>query len=76
MDWAQLISSIGFPIVCAGGLFFGLKYMFDKYTAMLTEQDKRYDDMAVNLKELCITQTQLSEAVNHNTEAILKLINK
>lgn len=75
MDWGQLISTIGFPIVSALGLFFGLKYQYDKDREERIAQDKRYDEIALNLKELCTTQSELSKAVNNNTEAILKLIN-
>ena len=28
-DWAQLISTLGFPIISAVALFFGCRYLFD-----------------------------------------------
>ena len=28
-EWAQIISTLGFPIVAAAALFFGCKYMLD-----------------------------------------------
>ena len=68
MDWGQLISTIGFPIVSALGLFLGLKYQYDKDREERIDQDKRYDAIALNI-------TQLTEAVNNNTQALLKLIN-
>ncbi len=69
MDWGQLISAVGFPIVSALGLFMGLKYQYDKDREERIDQDKRYDAIALNI-------TQLTEAVNNNTQALLKLINK
>lgn len=69
MDWGQLISTIGFPIVSALGLFLGLKYQYDKDREERIDQDKRYDAIALNI-------TQLTEAVNNNTQALLKLINQ
>ena len=69
MDWGQLISAVGFPIVSALGLFMGLKYQYDKDREERIAQDKRYDAIALNI-------TQLTEAVNNNTQALLKLINQ
>lgn len=69
MDWGQLISTVGFPIVSALGLFLGLKYQYDKDREERIAQDKRYDAIALNI-------TQLTEAVNNNTQALLKLINQ
>lgn len=69
MDWGQLISAVGFPIVSALGLFMGLKYQYDKDREERIDQDKRYDAIALNI-------TQLTEAVNNNTQALLKLINQ
>lgn len=69
MDWTQLISTVGFPIVSALGLFLGLKYQYDKDREERIDQDKRYDAIALNI-------TQLTEAVNNNTQALLKLINQ
>lgn len=69
MDWGQLISTVGFPIVSALGLFLGLKYQYDKDREERIDQDKRYDAIALNI-------TQLTEAVNNNTQALLKLINQ
>lgn len=69
MDWGQLISAVGFPIVSALGLFMGLKYQYDKDREERIDQDKRYDAIALNI-------TTLTEAVNNNTQALLKLINQ
>lgn len=69
MDWGQLISTVGFPIFSALGLFAGLKYQYDKDREERIAQDKRYDAIALNI-------TQLTEAVNNNTQALLKLINQ
>ncbi len=68
MDWGQLISTVGFPIFSALGLFAGLKYQYDKDREERIAQDKRYDAIALNI-------TSLTEAVNNNTQALLKLIN-
>lgn len=69
MDWGQLISTVGFPIFSALGLFAGLKYQYDKDREERIAQDKRYDAIALNI-------TSLTEAVNNNTQALLKLINQ
>lgn len=69
MDWGQLISTVGFPIFSALGLFAGLKYQYDKDREERIAQDKRYDAIALNI-------TTLTEAVNNNTQALLKLINQ
>lgn len=69
MDWGQFISTVGFPIASALGLFLGLKYQYDKDREERIDQDKRYDAIALNI-------TSLTEAVNNNTQALLKLINQ
>lgn len=69
MNWGELISTVGFPIFSALGLFAGLKYQYDKDREERIAQDKRYDAIALNI-------TSLTEAVNNNTQALLKLINQ
>lgn len=76
MNWGELISTVGFPIVSALGLFLGLKYQYDKDREERIAQDERYNEIAMNIKELTIAVSDNSKAVNNNSEAILKLINK
>lgn len=80
MNWLELIGSYGFPIIaCVYMLWATDKERTkmreetilerDKDRAERQEQDKRYDAIAANI-------TQLTEAVNNNTQALLKLINQ
>lgn len=65
-DIAQLIATLGFPIVCAVILAYVVKYMFDKYTGdimKLTETHKEESD-------------KFTEALNNNTIALQKLCDK
>lgn len=63
---AQLIGTLGFPIVCAVILAYIVKYMFDKYTGdiqALTKTHKEESD-------------KFAEALNNNTAVLNKLCNK
>lgn len=80
MNWIELIGSYGFPIIACIYVFWATDkertkmreeniIERDKDRAERKEQDKRYDAIAINL-------TTLTEAVNNNTQALLKLINQ
>ena len=63
---ASLITSVGFPIVACLGLGFYVKYQTDKYDASLK------DLQAQHKEEI----TKVTEALNNNTLALQKLIDK
>lgn len=61
-----LISTLGFPIVCAIVLAYIVKYMFDKYTGDIQNL------VATNKAE----SDKFSEALNQNTQVLSKLCDK
>lgn len=61
-----LISTLGFPIVCAVILAYIVKYMFDKYTNDINAM------VAVNKEE----SDKFAEALNKNTAVLSKLCDK
>ena len=65
-DIASLISSVGFPIVACLGLAFFCKYLLDQNT-------KETEAMRKDHKE---ETTKMTEALNNNTLALQKLIDK
>lgn len=60
MDVIQAIQSVGFPIVAFLIAVYGIKYAYDK---SLDQQNKSLDSI-----------TELSKAVNHNTEVLTQLV--
>lgn len=62
MDYAQLVSSIGFPIVSFLLCGSALKYVYDK-------ERKSLDDTISKLGDL-------TQAVNHNSETINRLVDE
>ena len=58
-DWAQIISTIGFPIFSFLLCGRALKYVYDK-------ERKSLDDAITKLSDL-------TTAVNHNSEVLLRL---
>lgn len=65
-DWVQMISTLGFPIVCAVILALTVKYMFDKYTTDISELNKIHKEES----------DKFTEALNNNTIALQKLCDK
>lgn len=63
MDWGQLISTICFPIVACVGLAFYVKYIVDAYRSEVRELRKEHQEEI----------SKITDALNHNTEAITKL---
>lgn len=61
-----LISTLGFPIVCAIVLAYIVKYMFDKYTNDIQNL------VATNKAE----SDKFAEALNQNTQVLGKLCDK
>lgn len=66
MDWVQLISSVGFPIVACFGMGWYVKYQTDSYK-------EEVKDMRNEHKEEI---SKMSNALDKNTEAIIKLTEK
>lgn len=65
-EWAQLISSLGFPIISAVALFFGCKYMLDNQQKNVERMFEMYDK----------ANTENREAIKACTEALNKLSDK
>ena len=66
MDWVQLISSVGFPIVACLGMGWYVKYQTDNYRSEVKEMQKEHKEEI----------SKMSEALNNNTEALIKLTEK
>ena len=66
MEWTQIITSVGFPIVACVGLAFYVKYIVDAYRVEVKELRKEHQEEI----------GKITEALNHNTEAITKLTMK
>ncbi len=66
MDWVQLISSVGFPIVACLGMGWYVKYQTDSYKEEVKEMRKEHKEEI----------GKMSEALNNNTEALIKLTDK
>lgn len=66
MDWIQMISTLGFPIVACIGLGWYVKYQTD-------ENNKRVDKMQDEHKEEI---QKVTEALNNNTLALQRLVDK
>lgn len=82
---ATLISTVGFPIACCIFLGWFIKYVTDKYTKMLADENAKYkEDMQKNT-EMHYNQIQaindqhkeemsaVTQAINNNTLVIQKL---
>lgn len=66
VDWVQLISSVGFPIVACLGMGWYVKYQTDNYRQEVKEMQKEHKEEI----------GKMSEALNNNTEALIKLTEK
>lgn len=66
MDWMQLVSTLGFPIVMCGAMAWYVKYSTD-------ESNKRIDSLNENHKA---EVTSIKDALNNNTLVLQKLIDK
>lgn len=62
MDITNIITTVGYPIASAIGLFIGLKYVYDKERASLETTISKIGDLTL--------------AVEHNSEAIKDLANE
>lgn len=66
MDWIELISNVGFPIVLCGVMAFFIKYLIDKYTTIINDLNENHK------KEV----NELKIAIENNTLIITKFIEK
>lgn len=66
MDWIQIISSLGFPIVACLAMGWYVKYT----------TDSNREEMREMRKEHKAEVTKMTDALNNNTLAIQKLIDK
>lgn len=65
-EWAQLISTLGFPIISAVALFFGCKYMLDNQQKNVDRMFEMYDK----------ANSENRDAIKACTEALNKLSDK
>lgn len=65
-DWAQLISSLGFPIIAAVAMFVGCRYLLDNQTKQVDKMFELYDK----------ANTENREAIKACTEALNRLSEK
>lgn len=66
MDWIELISNLGFPIVLCGVMAFFIKYLIDKYTTIIININEEHK------KEV----NELKTAIENNTLIITKFIER
>lgn len=66
MDWVQLISSVGFPIVACLGMGWYVKYQTDNYRSEVKDMQKEHKDEI----------GKITEALQNNTLALQKLCEK
>lgn len=65
-EWAQLISSLGFPIIASVAMFIGCRYLLDNQTKQVDKMFELYDK----------ANTENREAIKACTEALNKLSEK
>ena len=87
-DVVQMITTLGFPIVCCIFLGWYVKYSIDKYTNMIQNLNSEHrDDLTKineqHMKEISELNTlhrdetnSLKDALNNNTLALQKLCDK
>ena len=66
VDWAQIIGSLGFPIVACLGMGWYVKYQTDTYREEVKDMQKEHKEEI----------HRMSEALDKNTEDITKLCEK
>ena len=66
LDWVQLISSVGFPIVACLGMGWYVKYQTDNYRQEVKDMQKEHKEEI----------QKMSDALNNNTSALQKLCDK
>lgn len=66
VDWAQLIGSLGFPIVACIGMGYYVKYQTDSYRNEVKDMRTEHKDEI----------SKITEALNNNTLALQKLCDR
>lgn len=66
MDWIQLVSSLGFPIVACIAMGWYVKYQTDNYRNEVKDMQSQHKEEI----------TKVTEALNNNTLALQKLCDK
>lgn len=66
MDWVQLISTVGFPIVACLGMGYFVKYQMDANNTEVAEMRKEHKEEVA----------KMTEAIQNNTLVVQKLIDK
>lgn len=70
MDWIQIVSSLGFPVVACGAMGWYVKYITDKSREDTQELNKRHTEEMLAFKD------EIKEALNNNTLALNRLCEK
>ena len=70
MEWAQLISTLGFPIVCCVALAIYVTKITQQNREDTKELNKQHTEEMLEFKE------DIKEALNNNTIALNKLCEK
>ena len=70
MDWAQLISTLGFPIVCCVAMAIYVTKITQQNREDTKELNKQHTEEMLEFKE------DIKEALNNNTIALNKLCEK
>ena len=65
-EWAQLISSLGFPIIAAVAMFIGCRYLLDNQSKQVDKMFDMYDK----------ANSENREAIRACTEALNRLSEK
>lgn len=65
-EWAQLISSLGFPIIAAIAMFIGCRYLLDNQSKQVDKMFDMYDK----------ANSENREAIRACTEALNRLSEK
>ena len=76
-DIVQVVSTVGFPIVCCGGLAWYVKYVTDKEREMRVNMQKEHnEEMKKITDEHRNEMKEVTTALNNNTLAIQRLCDK
>lgn len=66
MDWIQIVSTLGFPIVMCGAMAWYVKYITDQNNIRIDNLNKTHNEEVTSIKD----------ALNNNTLVLQKLIDK
>ena len=69
VDWANIISTVGFPIASFLIAVLGIKYAFDKDREERLELEKRLEDMSKAI-------INLTQSVSDQTKVLTKCVEK